>query len=91
MKKILYTLAMLCALAQGAGAEDVKYIYYMVIDDGSYYSLQKGNGTANNPTVLTSSLLEKSSEDNLDSGWYVLNSSFTYGERIVISSVTDGY
>lgn len=85
MKKILYTLAMLCALAQGAGAEDVKYIYYMVIDDGSYYSLQKGNGTANNPTVLTSSLLEKSSEDNLDSGWYVLNSSFTYGERIVIS------
>ena len=85
MKKFLLSLALLCTVAQGAWAEDVNYIYYMVIDFDSYYSLQKGTGTANNPTVLTSSLLEKSSEDNLDSGWYVLNSSFTYGERIVIS------
>ena len=35
--------------------------------------------------MLTSSLLKNSNEDNLDSGWYVLNSSFTYDERIVIS------
>ena len=43
MKKILYTLAMLCTLAQGAGADDVNYIYYMVIDFDSYYSFQQAN------------------------------------------------
>jgi len=85
MKKILMTLALLCTLAQGAWAEDVKYIYYQVIDFQSSISLQKATGTAKNPTVLTSTVLEKSSEDNLGTGWYVLNSSFSYGERIVIS------
>ena len=85
MKKILMTIALLCTVAQGAWAEDVNYIYYMVIDTESYYSLQKATGTASNPTVLTSKLLEDSSEDNLNTGWYVLSSSFSYRERIVIS------
>ena len=85
MKKILMTLTLLCALAQGAWAEDVNYIYYQVIDFQSNISLQKATGTAVNPTVLTSKLLEDSNEDNLDGGWYVLNSSFSYPERIVIS------
>ncbi len=85
MKKILYTLALLCALAQGAWAEDVKYIYYKAVDVGNQASLNKFNGTVSNPTVLTSKLLEDSPEDNLGTGWYVLNSSFSYLERIVIS------
>ena len=56
-----------------------------MIDVNNDVSLFKNKGTASNPTVLTSSLLKNSNEDNLDSGWYVLNSSFTYDERIVIS------
>ncbi len=85
MKKILMTIALLCTLAQGAWAEDVNYIYYQVIDFQSNISLQKATGTATDFTVLTSTLLENSSEDNLGTGWYVLNSTFSYGERIVIS------
>ncbi len=83
-KKIFLSLALLCALAQGSWAEDVSYIYYKL----SLFPLsriEKFEGKANNPTVLTSTLLKNSNEDNLDSGWYVLNSSFTYDERIVIS------
>ena len=79
------TLALLCTLAQGAWAEDVSYTYYTVIDVYGNVSLQGMTGTANNPTVLTSTLLGNSSEDNLGTGWYVLSSSFTYDERIVIS------
>ncbi len=85
MKKILLTFALLFALAQGAWAEDVNYIYYQMIDLGYEASIYKNNGKASNPTVLTSSLLENSNEDNLDTGWYVLNSTFSYAERIVIS------
>ena len=79
------TLTLLCALAQGAWAEDVNYIYYKAVDFGNHASLNKFNDTAHDPTVLTSKLLEDSSEDNLGTGWYVLNSTFSYGERIVIS------
>ena len=85
MKKFLMTLALLFALAQGTWAEDVNYIYYQMIDLGYEASIYKNNGKASNPTVLTSSLLENSNEDNLDTGWYVLNSTFSYAERIVIS------
>lgn len=67
------TLALLFALAQGAWAEDVDYIYYRVIDLGYEASIYKNNGKASNPTVLTSTLLENSNEDNLDTGWYVLS------------------
>mgnify|MGYP002620543179 CR=1 FL=1 len=85
MKKILLTFALLFALALRAWAEDVDYLYYRVIDLGYEASIYKNNGTASNPTVLTSTLLENSNEDNLDTGWYVLNSTFSYAERIVIS------
>ncbi len=78
------TIALLCMVAQGAWAEDVNYIYYTVNDDGKTITKHE-DGTASSPTVLTSTLLEDSDEDNLKSGWYVLNSSFSYGERIVIS------
>ena len=84
MKKILMTIALLCTLAQGAWADDVNYIYYTVNDDGKTITKHE-DGTASSPTVLTSTLLEDSDEDNLKSGWYVLNSTFSYGERIVIS------
>ena len=77
--------ALLYAVAQGTWAEDVNYIYYKAVDVGNQASLNKFNGTVSNPTVLTSKLLEDSPEDNLGTGWYVLNSSFSYGERIVIS------
>lgn len=81
----MLSVALLCMVAQGAWAEDVKYIYYTAVDVGNHASLNKFNGTATDFTVLTSTVLEKSSEDNLVTGWYVLNSSFSYGERIVIS------
>ena len=78
------TLALLCTVAAETWAEDVKYLYYKVIAVGNQTSLSGYSGTATNPTALTSTLLENSNEDNLDTGWYVLNSSFTYDERIVI-------
>jgi len=81
----MLSVALLCMVAQGAWAEDVDYIYYKAVDDGNQVSLNKFNGTVTDFTVLTSTLLENSSEDNLGTGWYVLNSTFSYGERIVIS------
>ena len=78
------TIALLCMVAQGAWAEDVNYIYYTVNADGKTIT-KHTDGSRADPTVLTSKLLEDSNEDNLNSGWYVLNSSFSYGERIVIS------
>ena len=83
MKKILLSLALLCALALGAWAEDVNYIYYTVNGDGMTVTKHE-DGTANNPTVLTSGLISGNTEDRLYDGWYVLNSSFSYDERIVI-------
>lgn len=84
-KRIFLSLALLLTTIVSTWAEDVKYIYYTAIVVNNDVSLNKFSGTASNPTVLTSNLLENSSEDNLDSGWYVLNSTFSYGERIVIS------
>ena len=84
MKKILMTLALLFALAQGAWAEDVKYLYYDVKTFDSQVIFSKYTGIANNPTVLTSELISGNTEDRLYDGWYVLDSSFTYDERIVI-------
>jgi len=84
MKKILMTLALLCTLAQGAWADDVNYIYYTVNSDGKTITKHE-DGSQADPTVLTSTLLKNSNEDNLNTGWYVLNSSFSYAERIVIS------
>ena len=81
----MLSVALLCMVVQGAWAEDVNYIYYKAVDFGNHASLNKFNDTAHDPTVLTSKLLEDSPEDNLNSGWYVLNSTFSYGERIVIS------
>ena len=78
------TIALLCMVAKGAWAEDVNYIYYKAVDVGNQVSLNKFNGTASNPTELTSKLISDNEEDRLYDGWYVLNSSFTYGERIVI-------
>ena len=84
MKKILLSLAMLCAVALGAWADNVSYIYYTVNGDGKTVTKHE-DGSQADPTVLTSELLESSNEDNLNTGWYVLSSSFTYKERIVIS------
>ena len=81
----MLSVALLCMVVQGAWAEDVNYIYYTVLDVNNKVSLNKFNGTVSNPTVLTSKLLEDSPEDNLGTGWYVLDTSFEYGERIVIS------
>ena len=78
------TIALLCTLAQGAWADDVNYIYYTVNTDGKTIT-KHTEGSQADPTVLTSTLLENSNEDNLNTGWYVLNSTFSYGERIVIS------
>ena len=72
------TLTLLCALAQGAWADDVNYIYYTVNADGKTIT-KHTDGSQADPTVLTSTLLEKSNEDNLNTGWYVLNSTFSYG------------
>ena len=82
MKKILMTLALLCALALGTRADDVNYIFYTVNDDGQ--TITKHTGSRANPIVLTSDLIKNNIEDRLYNGCYVLNSSFTYDERIVI-------
>ncbi len=84
-KRVILSFALLLTTFTITWAEDVSYIYYRVIDFNSQFSLQKGTGTVSNPTVLTSTLLENSTEHNLDDGWYVLKTSFEYGERIVIS------
>ena len=89
------TIALLCTLAQGAWADDVNYIYYTVNADGKTIT-KHTDGSQADPTVLTSTLLKNSNEDNLNTGWYVLNSTFSYGERIVISGdvkliLKDGY
>ena len=84
-KKLFLSLALLLTTYASMYAEDVNYSWYRLIDINNHVSLERVNETASNPTVLTSSLLENSNEDNLDSGWYVLDSSFEYGERIVIS------
>ena len=83
MKKILMTFALLCTLTQGAWADSVNYIYYTVNADGKTVT-KHSDGTASDPTVLTSSLISGNTEDRLYEGWYVLNSSFSYAERIVI-------
>ncbi|MBR2245003.1 MAG: hypothetical protein IJ888_09805 [Prevotella sp.] len=83
-RAVMLSVALLCMVAQGAWAEDVKYIYYRAVDDGNQVSLNKFNETAKDPTVLTSKLISGNEEDRLYDGWYVLNSSFSYGERIVI-------
>ena len=83
MKKILLSLVLLCTVVQGAWADYVRYIYYTVNGDGKTITKHE-DGTASNPTVLTGSLISGNTEDRLYDGWYVLNSSFSYGERIVI-------
>ena len=62
----------------------MSYIYYTVDGDGKTITKHE-DGSQSTYTVLTSSVISNSNEDNLDDGWYVLNSSFEYGERIVIS------
>ena len=70
-KRIFLSLALLLTTLVSTWAEDVRYIYYRVIDANHDVSLFKTSGTAINPTVLTSSLLENSNVDNLDSGWSI--------------------
>ena len=77
------TLALLCTLVQATWADNVSYIYYTVNGDGKTVTKHE-DGTANDPTVLTSGLISGNTEDRLYDGWYVLNSSFSYAERIVI-------
>ena len=84
-KRIFLSLALMLTTFVSMWAEDVSYSWYKMIDTNISVSLERVNETASNPIVLTSTLLESSNEDNLDSGWYVLDSSFEYGERIVIS------
>ncbi len=67
-KRIFLSLTLLLAAFVSTWAEDVSYIYYTVIDVNNDVSLFKTIGTASNPTVLTSSLLENSNEDNLGDG-----------------------
>ena len=83
-KKLFFILALLCTVVQGAWADDVNYIYYTVNADGKTITKHE-DGTASSPTVLTSKLISDNEEDRLYDGWYVLNSTFSYGERIVIS------
>ena len=80
----MLSVALLCMVAQGAWAEDVKYIYYTVNGDGKTITKHE-DGSQAEYTVLTSKLISGNEEDRLYDGWYVLNSSFSYGERIVIS------
>ena len=84
-KRIFLSLALLLTTIVSTWADDVNYLYYTAIINGNKVSLMGTVSTASNPTVLTSTLLENSNEDNLDDGWYVLDSNLTYGERIVIS------
>ena len=70
-KRIFLSLALLLTTLVSTWAEDVRYIYYRVIDANHDVSLFKTSGTVINPTVLTSSLLENSNVDNLDSGWSI--------------------
>ena len=83
-KRIFLSLALLLTAFVSTWAEDVNYIYYTVNSDGKTIT-EHEDGSQAQPTVLTSSVISNSNEDNLDTGWYVLNSTFTYGERIVIS------
>ena len=82
MKKILLSLALLCALAQGAWADYVSYIYYTVSSNGETIT-KHTDGQALNSS-LTADVIRNNPEDRLYSGTYVLNESFTYDERIVI-------
>ena len=83
-KRIFLSLVLLLTTIVSTWAENVSYIYYTVNSDGKAITKHE-DGSLANPTVLTSTLLKNSNEDNLDTGWYVLNTSFEYGERIVIS------
>ncbi len=76
------TFALLCTVAQGAWAEAVEYVYYTVNGDG--ITITKHTDGSADATVLTSSLISNNTEDRLYDGWYVLNSSSSYAERIVI-------
>ncbi len=83
-KRIFLSLALLLTTILSTWAEDVSYIYYTVNEDGKTITKHE-DGSQSTYTVLTSSVISNSNEDNLNTGWYVLNSTFTYGERIVIS------
>ncbi len=82
MKKMLMTLALLCAVIQGAWADYVNYIYYTVSSNGETIT-KHTDGQALNSS-LTADVIRNNPEDRLYSGTYVLNESFTYDERIVI-------
>ena len=79
----MLAVALLCTLAQGAWADNVNYIYYTVDDDTNTIT-KHTDGSQADPTVLTSKLISDNTEDRLYDGWYVLNTSFSYAERIVI-------
>jgi hypothetical protein len=82
MKKILLSLALLCAVVHGAWADYVSYIYYTVSSNGETITKHTDGLTLNSP--LTADVIRNNPEDRLYSGTYVLNESFTYDERIVI-------
>ena len=82
MKKILLSLALLCAVIQGTWADYVSYIYYTVSSNGETIT-KHTDGQALNSS-LTADVIRNNPEDRLYSGTYVLNESFTYDERIVI-------
>ena len=72
-KTFLMTLALLCALAQGAWAEAVSYIYYTV--DEETHVVTKHTGSQNNYNTITHSTRK------LDAGvleiWWVVSSNVT--------------
>ena len=82
MKKILLSLALLCAVVQGAWADYVSYIYYTESSNGETITKHTDGQALNSP--LTADVIRNNPEDRLYSGTYVLNESFTYDERIVI-------
>ena len=73
-KTIAMLIALLCLMAQGAWAEDVSYIYYTVTSDGKTVT-KHTDGTASNPTAITSSTRKLDAANT--ERWYVVNSNVT--------------
>lgn len=73
-KTIAMLIALLCLMAQGAWAEDVSYIYYTVNSDGKTVT-KHTDGTASNPTAITSSTRKLDAANT--ERWYVVNSNVT--------------
>lgn len=76
------TLALLCAVTQEAWAQAVNYIYYTV-DNETQVATKHTDGLQETYTVLDANKYQ------LESGWYVVNSSFTYSYKLQINANAD--